>query len=123
MGLGKITRYFLKETVTRKMHKLIFDVPHFLAKHKTLGYLNEEEGESLHCLVSKQLRQYQNVRDQSEKLWLIVTNEWLLSIADRSLVYITPRPKCEHCNMFLRMGTCPKCKKAVNNPTKLSQNK
>ena len=103
------------------MHELIFDVPRFLAKHKILGYLSEEEGESLHCLVNKQLQQYQNVRDQSEKLRLIVTNEELLSTADRSLAHVTPRPKCDPCNVFLRMGTCPQCKKAVNNPLKFSR--
>ena len=84
--------YFLKQIVTRKIQELIFDVPYFLAKHKALGYLSEE-GENLHCSVNKQLQQYQNVRDQSEKLQL-VTNEELLSTADRSLVYVTPRPKC-----------------------------
>ena len=101
------------------MHELIFDVPRFLAQHKILGDLSEEEGKSLQCSINKQLRQYQNVRDQSDKLQLIVTNEELLSTADRSLAHITPMPKCDRCNVFLRMGTCPQCKKAVNNPTKL----
>ena len=54
-GFGQFTINFLNETVTRKMHELIFDVPCFLAKRKTLGYLSEEEGESLHCLINKQL--------------------------------------------------------------------
>ena len=99
-GLGKFTRYYPKETVTRKIHKLIFDVPRFLAKHKTLGYQSEEEDENLHCSVNKQLRQYQNVRDQSDKLRLIVTNEELLSTADRSLAHVTPTPKCDPCNVF-----------------------
>ena len=103
-GLGKFTLYFPKETVTRKMHELIFDVPRFLAQHKILGYLSEEEGKSLQCSINKQLRQYQNVRDQSDKLQLIVTNEELLSTADRSLAHVTPMPKCDRC----------KC-----NPTKL----
>ena len=67
--------------------------PFFLAKHKALGYLCEE-GENLHCSVNKQLQQYQNVRDQSEKLQFVVANEELLSTADRSLVFVTPRPKC-----------------------------
>ena len=113
MGLGKFTIHFSKETVTRKMHELIFD------QAQNTGILSEEEGESLHCSVNNQLRQYRNVRDQSEKVRLILTNEELLSIADRSLAYVTPRPKCDPCNVFLRMGTFPQCKKAVNNPTKL----
>ena len=118
-GLGKFTIYFLKETNTRKMQELIFDMPCFLAKHKTTGYLSEEEGKSLHCSVNKQIRQCQNFRNQSEKIQLIVTNEELLSTSDRILAYVTPRPKCKLCNVFLRMGTCLQCKKAKNNPTKL----
>ena len=116
MKFGKFTIYFLKETVTRKIHKLIFDVPRFLAKHKTLGYLSDKESESLHCLVNKQLWHYQNIRDQSEKLQLVVTKEELLSTTDRSLAFVTPRPKCDPCNVFLKMGTCPQWKEAVNNP-------
>ena len=53
--LGQFTIYFPKESVTRKMHELIFDVPRFLAKRKTLGYLSEEEGKSLHFSANKQL--------------------------------------------------------------------
>ena len=53
MGFGKFTVNFRNETVARRMHELIFDVPRFLTKHKTLGYLSEEEGEGLHCLINK----------------------------------------------------------------------
>ena len=86
-GLGKFTIYLSRDTLTRKIHELIFDVPRFLAKHKTLEHLSEEESESLHCSVSKQLRQNQNVRDHSEELRIVVTNEELLSTADRRLAY------------------------------------
>ena len=57
MGFGKFTIHFPNETVTRVMHELIFDIPCFLAEHRTLGYLSEEEGESLHCSINKQLQQ------------------------------------------------------------------
>ena len=38
---GYFTINFPNETVTRKMHELIFDVFRLLAKHKTLGYHGE----------------------------------------------------------------------------------
>ena len=110
-GFGKFTVNFPNETVTRKMHELIFDVPRFLAKHKTLGYLSEEEGESLHCSINKQLRQYQSIRNEGEKLVHVVKNQELLNTADRNLAKVTPRPKCDSCNIYLRKGVCPQCQK------------
>ena len=53
MGFGKLTVNCQNETATRQMHELIFGVPRFLAKHKTLEYLSEEEGESLNCSINK----------------------------------------------------------------------
>ena len=53
MGFDKFTINFPNETVTRKMHELIFDVPRFLVKHRTLGYVSEECGNSLHCSINK----------------------------------------------------------------------
>ena len=35
---------------------MIYDVSRFLTKHKTMGYLNDEEGENLHCSINKQRR-------------------------------------------------------------------
>ena len=60
-----------------KLHGVIFDVLHFLAKHKTLGYLSEEEGESLHCSINKQLQQYQSMRSEGAKLVHVVKNQEL----------------------------------------------
>ena len=98
-GFGNFTEYFPNENTSRKINELIFDVPHFLAKHKTLGYLSEEEGESKHHSIKKQLRQYQSVRDEAEKLRLVVTNEELLSTAGRRLADVKPRPKCDSCKV------------------------
>ena len=55
-GFGYFTKYFPNENVSRKIHELIFDVPRFLAKHKTFGYLIEEEGKSVHHSINNQLR-------------------------------------------------------------------
>ena len=80
-----LQKYFPKENCCGKIYELIFYVPRFLDKHKTLGYLSQEEGESMHHLLIKQLRQYQSVRDEGEKLQLAITNEELLSTAERTL--------------------------------------
>ena len=77
-GFGKFTINFPNETITRKMHELIFDVPFSLAKHKTLEYLSEKEGESLHCSINKQLRQYR-VTNKGEKLVYVIKNQELLN--------------------------------------------
>ena len=97
------------------MHELIFDVLCFLAKHKTLGYLSEEEGKSVHHSINKRLQQYQSVRDEGEKLRLVITNEELLSTADRKLVDVKPRPKCDSCKVYLRKGSYPQFHKRLNN--------
>ena len=91
--LGNFTKYFPNENISRKIHELIFDVPRFLAKHKTVGYLGEEEGESKHHSINKQLRQYQSVRDEGEKIRLVFTSEELLSTADSCLADVKSRPK------------------------------
>ena len=56
-GLGNFTKYFSYENISRKIHELIFDVLCFLAKHKTLGYLSEEESEGVHHSINKLLQQ------------------------------------------------------------------
>ena len=88
------------------MHELIFHVPRFLAKHRTFGYLNEEEGESLHSSINKQLGQYESIRNEGEKLVHNVKNQELLNTADRNLAKVTPRPKCDLCSVYLQKGVC-----------------
>ena len=110
-GFGNFTKYFPNENISRKIHELIFDALRFLAKRKTLGYLSEEEGESKHHSINKQLRQYQSVRDEGEKLWFVITNEELLSTADRRLADVKRRPKCDSCKVYLRKGLCSQCHK------------
>ena len=102
---------FPNETVTRKMHELIFDAPRCLGKHKTIRYLKEEEGESLHCSINKPLGQYQSIRKEGQKLVHVFKIQELLNTADRNLAKVTPRPKCGSCNVYLRKGFCPQCQK------------
>ena len=115
---GNFTKYFQNENISQKTNELIFDVPHFLAKHKTLGYPSKEEGESVHHFINKKLRQYQSVRDEGEKLRFVITNKELLSTADGRLADVKPQPKYDSCKVYLRKGSCPQChKKRLNNPS------
>ena len=86
--------------------------------HRTVGILSEEQGESLHNSINKQLRQYQSVRDQGKKLQLVVTSKELLNQADGTLLLPVPRKK--RCDSYKSLKTnheCETCKKQSNNPT------
>ncbi|XP_065678677.1 uncharacterized protein LOC124819115 [Hydra vulgaris] len=104
---------FPKESITRKMHELIFNVPLFVKLHKTIGLLSEEEGECLHNSVNKELRQLHSVRNQEQKLHLVLKRFELHSKADRKLQASKVR-KCVVCsergeNSFYRQGLCLVC--------------
>jgi len=64
------TVFFPKATISRKIHELIFDVPRFLAKHKTVGLFSEEEGESSHKSFNQELKPLSCVRDLLQRLEL-----------------------------------------------------
>ena len=61
----------------------------------------------MHCSINKQLGQYQSIRNEGEKLVYVVKIQELLNTADRSLAKVTPRPKCESCNLYLQKGVYP----------------
>ena len=81
--------YFPKSTLTRKIHELVFHVPHFVDEHGTVGLFSEEEGESLHHLKNLEAAQLSCVRNDSERLRLIVEHHEQRAQADRSL--LTPK--------------------------------
>ena len=56
-----------------------------------------------------QVRQHQSISDEGEKL--VHQNSKVINTADRSLVKVTPRPKCDSCNIYLRKGVFPQCQK------------
>ena len=62
-GFGNFTKFFPYRNITRKIHKRIFDVQCFLAKHKALEIFGEDEGESFHNSINKQLLPYQGDKD------------------------------------------------------------
>ena len=74
------------------MHELIWCTP----------FSGNGEGKSVHWSINKQLGQYQSIRNEGEKLVHVVKIQELLNTADRSLAKVTPRPKCESCNVYLQ---------------------
>ena len=46
--------FFPDLNITRKMHELIFYVPKFASRFKTIGLMSEEVGESLHASVNRE---------------------------------------------------------------------
>ena len=57
------------------MDEFIFFVPPFVAKHRSLGLFSEEEGESLHAIFNRDLRQLASVRDPAQKLTLLTLSK------------------------------------------------
>ena len=113
VGSSIFSRYFPNESVTRKIHELVFDVPEFCSAHKTIGRYAEEEGESLHNSVNQELRRLACVRNDIHKLKLVLKGQELRGKADRSLAVPTPR-LCSTCKgqgkkSFLKKGNCPNC--------------
>ena len=58
--------------MTQKIHRLVFHVPHFVDEHGTVGLFSKEEGQSLHHLINLEIAQLSCVRNDSERLQLIV---------------------------------------------------
>ena len=52
---GKFQIFFPYRKITRKIHKLIFNIPRFANNWKTIGMLSEQEGESKHAAVNAEL--------------------------------------------------------------------
>ena len=78
--------YFPKSTLTWKIHEIVFHVPRFVDEHGTVGLFSEEEGESLHHLINLEAAQFSCVRNDSERLRLIVERYEQRAQADRSLL-------------------------------------
>ena len=88
----------------------------FFGKAQNTGIpYSSEEAESLHCLINKQLQQYQSSRNEGEKLVHVVKNQELLNTADRNLAKVTPSPKCGSWKCLFTKGCLPTVSKKVQN--------
>ena len=107
--------YFPWRSITRKIHEFIFNVPTFVEKHKTIGMLSEQDGKSKHASVNAELKALAGVRNQAEKIRLVLEREELRSTAPKELIKPVARI-CKYCSRrtFLRAGIdkqkhCPSC--------------
>ena len=81
--------YFPKSTQTQKIHELFFHVPRFVDGNGTVGLFSVKEGEHLHHLIKLEAAQFSCVRNDSERLQLIVEQHEQHGQADRSLLTLT----------------------------------
>lgn len=97
-------------------HKNItFDVPRFVKKHKTLGLLSEEEGESLHAAFNMENRQLVCVREGGQRMFIGLKRHSIRSQCDKGML-LPPKRLCK-CSergfsakrSFLKGGKCEKC--------------
>ena len=77
------------------MHFYSYDVPRFVQKHKTLGLLSEEEGESLYNAFNMENRQLLSVKNASERIKFIrmhlsLRRHAIRSHSDKSLLKACP---------------------------------
>jgi len=84
-------QYFPQENITRKIHELVFDIPEFISKHKTVGRYSDQERESLHNSANQELRRLACVRNNKLKLKLVLESQEMRGKADRSLVVAKAR--------------------------------
>ena len=80
-----------EKCLTRKMHKLIFNVPRFVRRWKTICMFSEQEGESKHAAVKAELSSLSNVRSHKDRIRLAMEREELRSTMDKSIMKPIPR--------------------------------
>ena len=100
-------KYFPGESLPLKIHDFVFHVPRFVKFHKTLGLFSEEGGESLHRFINCVSRPLFSVRDNAQKLHLIMERFATKCDADNSLEKVCGR-KCQ-CGAFFVKGECSLC--------------
>ena len=113
----KFPIYFPQRNITPKIHELVFNIPLFVQKHKTIGMLLEQEAESKHTSINAEVRPLANMRNASDKIRLVLEREELRSMMDKKLLLPENRI-CSLCKegsvrSFLRAGIdgkrhCPK---------------
>ena len=104
----KFPMYFPERNIIRKMHELIFNIPKFVHKYKTIGMLSEQERKSKHASINAEIRPLANVRNASERIPLVLEHEELRSRMDKTLLKPLNRlcVPCKEVNVhsFLQAG-------------------
>ena len=106
---------FPNETITIKMHLLIYHVPQFVKKYKSLRLFSEQMLESIHANANTLHRTFCSVRERPKQLKLVYTHLTLKSQVPASIKETVAR-KCFSCKTFLhkcntprKTKKCPKC--------------
>ena len=96
--IGVLYPKFLKRSIPSKVDDLIFVIPEFAKRFKTLGGLREEDIERLHNETNRILTGLISVREQSIKFLLTLERLELKRAVPSTLATPTPRKlKCKYC--------------------------
>ena len=60
--------YFPRVDLTIIIHELAFDIPQFVEEHRSVGFLSEKEGESLHHELNLESAQFSCFRGISQSV-------------------------------------------------------
>ena len=82
----KFPIYFTQRNITPKIHELIFNIPLFVQKHKTIWMLSEQEEESKHASINAEITPLANVTNASDRIRLVLEREELRSTLDKKLL-------------------------------------
>ncbi len=70
---------FPDESITIKLHHLIFHVPEFAKRWKTVGLFSEQDAESIHAKCNSLHRTFCTTRNQGKQLQLVYTHHTMSS--------------------------------------------
>ena len=104
---AKFPMVFPDRNITFKIHELVFNVPIFARKWRTVGLMCEQGGESLHAVLKAEFRTVTCVRNRAEKLLLVLQHDEITSAAKKDSMTPTPRmcTTCKTGRAFLRSGS------------------
>jgi hypothetical protein len=89
---------FPERNITPKLHILVFHMPEFVARWKSLGLFSESGLESIHKGINTQMRTFCPIREKKKKVSLVFQNHSLKATADRSKLLPLVPMKCQYGN-------------------------
>ena len=110
--IGVLYPRVLKRSIPSKVDDLIFIIPKFAKKFKTLGGLREEDVERLHNETNRILTVLASVREHSVKFLLTLERMELKSSSSTTLGLPIPRRfRCKQCadKPYIVDSTCDRC--------------
>lgn len=89
---------FPAESIPIKLHILIFHVPEFINRWKSLGIFSEQGSESIHAATNSLHRTFCSIRSREKQLGLVYTHHSLALSAKSDHLKVVKR-KCENCGL------------------------